>query len=252
VGADDIGGVSVQSLNRNEWLVTRANRHGRFNGGNLRWRISQMKRNFSISAWVLLGVVALFATILGPHAAIMADDDDVAGKVPLPPLLDWEKQIRKDVDKDEKVKALVGKYKLILLPSRALFAGGDYRGSAYSFVWETADESKHKNNVQLLFHNGGNPKTFDINMGVGQQNLVVDLGKADFEKDPDPTKINIDDPGVHTASTDALARHVYLERVRDDRGQNFYVVFQVIAVDQDSRYMAFIWRKLPGGKVNKN
>jgi hypothetical protein len=44
---------------------------------------------------------------------------------------------------------------------------------------------------------------------------------------------------------------VYLERVRDDRGNNFYVLFQIVAVDKESRYMAFLWRKLPGGKIVK-
>jgi hypothetical protein len=45
--------------------------------------------------------------------------------------------------------------------------------------------------------------------------------------------------------------HVYLERVRDDSGNKFYVVLKVIATDKDSRYMAFVWRRLPGGKVVK-
>ena len=49
----------------------------------------------------------------------------------------------------------------------------------------------------------------------------------------------------------AVEGKVYLERVRDTEGNNFYVLFQVIAVDKDSRYMAFLWRKLPGGKVVK-
>jgi hypothetical protein len=95
------------------------------------------------------------------------------------------------------------------------------------------------------------PNTFVFNMTVGQQNLVVDLGKADFDKDPDPSKISIDHPGVVSGQASALEGHVYLERVRDSRGNSFYVLLQVVAVDKDSRYMGFVWRKLPGGNVVK-
>jgi hypothetical protein len=79
----------------------------------------------------------------------------------------------------------------------------------------------------------------------------VDLGEADFEIDPDPAKISIDQQGVLTMGTKARTAHVYLERVRDDRGNNFYVLFKIMSVDKDGRYMAFLWRKLPGGKVGK-
>ncbi len=46
----------------------------------------------------------------------------------------------------------------------------------------------------------------------------------------------------------AIAGHVYLEHVRDELSNDFFVLFQVIDVDPQSRYVAFIWRKLPGGK----
>jgi hypothetical protein len=88
-------------------------------------------------------------------------------------------------------------------------------------------------------------------MTVGQQNLVVDLGKVDFGKDPDPAKISINHPGVFPSVAKAVQGHVYLEHVRDDQGNDFYVLFQIVAVDKDSRYMGFLWRKLPGGKVVK-
>jgi hypothetical protein len=103
----------------------------------------------------------------------------------------------------------------------------------------------------MLFHNGGNPKTFAFNMVVGQQNLVADLGEAEFGKDPDPAKISIDQPGVFSGEAKAVEGHVYLERVHDDRGNKFYVLLRIVAVDKDSRYMAFVWRKLPAGKVVK-
>lgn len=161
----------------------------------------------------------------------------------------WEKDVRKRLGKDARLKALATRHPLVVLHSRHLYAGGDYKGSAYSFVYETAEAKKHRNDVQVLFHNGGDPKSFDFNMLVGQQNLVVDLGKVDFRKDPDPARISIDHPGVASGGAKAEEGHVYLERVRDDRGNNFYVLFQVVAVDGGSRYMAFLWRRLPGGKV---
>jgi hypothetical protein len=177
-------------------------------------------------------------------------------KQPVPPanpeMQRWEKDLRVHLDKDAKLKALAAKHALVVLHSRALYAGGDYKQSAYSFIQGTSDETKHHNNVQILFHNGGAPNTFVFNMSNGQQNLVVDLGEADFGKDPDPAKISIDKPGVFSGDAKAVMGHVYLERVRDDRGNDFNILFQVVAVDKDSRYMAFLWRKLPGGKVSKD
>jgi hypothetical protein len=164
-------------------------------------------------------------------------------------LKQWEKEIRGQLKEDDGAKKLAAKYPLVLLHSRALYAGGGYKFSCYSFISESNDEKVHGSDVQLQFDNGGNQRTFQWNMTVGQQNLVVDLGKTDFEKDPDPAKISIDDLRVMTTDTTAIPGHVYLERIRDNRGNNFYVVFLVVAVDPASRYMAFFWRKLPGGRV---
>ncbi len=165
----------------------------------------------------------------------------------------WEKEIRARLEKDAKPKLLAAKHPLVVLHSRTLYFGdGEYKKSAYSFIHESTDKAKHGNDVQILFHNGGTPQTFNFNMLGGQDNLVVDLGEVDFTKDPDPTKISIDHPGVMTGGVaKAVEGHVYLERVRNNRGNNFYVLFQVVAVDTDTRYMAFLWRKLPGGKVVK-
>ena len=164
----------------------------------------------------------------------------------------WEEAVRARLNKDAKLKALAATHPLVVLHSRALYAkGGGYGWSCYSFIDQTADPRKHGNSVQLQFHNGGKPKTFGFNTKVGQQNLVVDLGKVDFRNTPDPARISIDHPGVLPGEGTAVEGHVYLERIRDDRGNNFYVLFQVVAVDKGSRYMAFLWRKLPGGKVVK-
>ncbi len=166
-------------------------------------------------------------------------------------LAGWERDVRTRVGKSPPLKALTEKNPLVVLHSRR-YAGGGYLHSAYSFVYETADEGKHRNDVQLLFDNGSRSCIFDLNMVVGQQNLVVDLGRVDFLRDPDPRKLDPDsDTFWVPGDCKAVEGHVYLERIRDDRGNKFYVVFQCLAVDKDNRYMAFIWRRLPGGKVVK-
>jgi hypothetical protein len=186
----------------------------------------------------------------GGSARPRAAGDDVPASLTTPNMRRWKRATEEDIAQDPALKALAAKYPVVLLHSRR-YAGGRYGQSAYSFNYGTADEAKHYNDVQLLFGNGGAQSTFNFNLAGGQQNLVVDLGKADFEKDPDPSKISIDQPGVDSASAKAVPGHVYLERVRDDRGNNFYVLFQVVAVDPDSRYVAFLWRRLPGGKMVK-
>jgi hypothetical protein len=161
----------------------------------------------------------------------------------------WEKQVRDQLEQEPTQKALAAKYPLVVLHSRRL-AGGGYGQSAYSFIYETADQAKHHNDVQLLFENGNRDSTFCLNMVVGQQNLIADLGPVTFDKDPDPKKVDID--SEHTwvpGFCKAVPGRVYLERVRDPNGNRFYVVFQVLAVGEASDYVAFIWRRLPGGKV---
>jgi tetratricopeptide (TPR) repeat protein len=166
-------------------------------------------------------------------------------------LAGWTKDVRAQIEKDAALKDLAAKYPLVVLHSRR-FAGGHYLKSAYSFVYETADEGKHFNDVQLLFDNGGETNRFQINMLGGQQNLVVDLGEVDFTKDPDPRKVDPEGDNFWTwDGCKVVEGHVYLERVRDEAGNKFYVVLKVIATDKDSRYMAFLWRRLPGGKVVK-
>ena len=192
--------------------------------------------------------IAAFAVLLlGLVAPVRGDDEDPIERL----IKQWDKQIRSSMQEDAKLKALAAKYPLVVLHSRHFYCQGDYKKSAYSFIYETADKAKHGSDVQILFHNGGKPNTFQFNMVVGQQNLVVDLGKVDFAKDPDPSKISIDHPGVASGQANAFEGHVYLERVRDDRGNSFYVLFQIVAVDKESRFMAFVWRKLPGGSVVK-
>jgi len=166
-------------------------------------------------------------------------------------LAEWEKGVKAKIAKDAGLKALVGKYPLVILHTRR-FAGGSYFKSAYSFIYETSDQSKHFNDVHILFDNGPGENTFNINMTTAQRNLVVDLGEVDFTKDPDPKKVDPDSDNFWIPDfCKVVEGHVYLERVRDVHGNKFYVVLKVIAADKDSRYMAFIWRRLPGGKVIK-
>jgi tetratricopeptide (TPR) repeat protein len=163
----------------------------------------------------------------------------------------WEKDVKAKIDKDAGLKRLTAKYPLVLLHSRRL-AGGGYLKSAYSFIDETADDRKHHNHVQLLFDNGPGDNTFDINMTTDQRNLVVDLGAVDFTNDPDPQKVDPDSDRFWVPDRCKVVKeHVYLERVRDEEGNKFYALLKVIAADKDSRYMGFVWRRMPGGKVIK-
>ena len=163
----------------------------------------------------------------------------------------WEVTVKKKFNDNAALKGLADKYPLVLLHTRR-YAGGGYFQSAYSFLYETADETKHFNDVQLLFDNGTGENTFGVNMVVGQENRVADLGRVDFTKDPDPAKIGADgEPNWSSKECKAQEGHVYLEEIKDDRGNHFYVVFQVIATDKESRFLAFVWRRLPGGTVVK-
>src|SRR5438094_10534280 len=70
-------------------------------------------------------------------------------KKPVPAMKEWEQDVRKRIEKDEKLKKLALKYPLVLLHSRFLYPGGGYKESAFSFDHETSDEKKHRNSVQL-------------------------------------------------------------------------------------------------------
>jgi tetratricopeptide (TPR) repeat protein len=165
-------------------------------------------------------------------------------------LAGWRDTVKPKTDNDPALKKLVSKHPLVLLHSRR-YAGGGYLQSAHSFLYETTVERKHYNDVQLLFDNGLR-NTFDLNMVVGQKNRVADLGTVDFEKSPDLKKIKADDKIQWQSDVcKAIEGHVYLGNVRDDSGNNFFVLFQVVAVEKDSKYVAFVWRRLPGGKVVK-
>jgi len=165
----------------------------------------------------------------------------VAGLMPT-----WEKAVREKIAKDPALAALARKYPPVILHSRR-FAGGGYLQSAYSFIYETANPEKHGNDVHILFDNGPGERTFQINMLTNQKNTAADLGNVDFEVNPVLTK-----RGAERGGSDqllAVEGHVYLEKVEDTNGNRLFVLFKIVAVDPQSRYMAFIWRRLPGGKV---
>ena len=163
----------------------------------------------------------------------------------------WRDTVKTKTDNDPALKKLVSKHPLVLLHSRR-YAGGGYLQSAYSFLYETTIERKHYNDVQLLFDNGRRDRTLSVNMVVGQENRVADLGTVDFEKNPDLAKVAADKKVPWSSdSCEAVERHVYLENVKDDRGNNFFVLFQVVAVEKDGKFVAIVWRCLPGGKVVK-
>ena len=65
----------------------------------------------------------------------------------------------------------------------------------------------------------------------------------------DPSQTKADFEGPDREQHEAVNGHVYLEKVEDTNGNRFFVLFKVLAVDEQSRYMAFVWRCLPGGKI---
>jgi tetratricopeptide (TPR) repeat protein len=167
-------------------------------------------------------------------------------------LKSWESIVAKRIKENGKLRAITMRYPVVLLHSRR-YAEGGYIQSAFSFNYETSDVSKHKNDVQFLFDNGGRDNTFSFNCLLGQENRVVDLGQVDFTRDPDPATISgPGGPEWSTKKCKATDGHVYLEEIKDKRGNHFFVIFQILATDKDSRYVAFVWRKLPGGKVVKS
>src|SRR2546421_5069977 len=114
-----------------------------------------------IAGFVCTGA-ALFAALAMTSPA---DDKSAEG----PALAQWEKDVRARVQKDARLRAAAAKCQLVVLHSRKLYAQGDYKQSAYSFIYETAEPAAHRNDVHLLFDNGGEPRTFEANMHVGQQ-----------------------------------------------------------------------------------
>jgi hypothetical protein len=195
----------------------------------------------------LLYAAAIAGLILlvlpGGRAAGQEDEEDK----PVPPMKEWEDAVRKRIAKDDRLKKLAAKHKLALLHSRAQYGkGGKYGMSAFSFLFETADDKAHGNIAQLIFDNGGGERKFAV---IGPWCLLVDLGEVEFDQDPDPKKISVTHAGFIPLGAEAKEGHVYLERVRDQPGNNFYALVEVVSVDPGSRYVAFLWRKLPGGKV---
>jgi hypothetical protein len=164
----------------------------------------------------------------------------------------WDGVVKKKINDDPSLRLLTNKHPLILLHTRR-FAGGGYLQSAFSFLYETTEEAKHRNDVQLIFDNGKGENTFRVRCLVGQENGVADLGKVDFTKDPDPARVGADAKSRWTSDDcKAIEGHVYLERIKDSHGNDFFVLFRVVATDKDSRFVAFVWRKLSGGKVVKD
>jgi hypothetical protein len=158
----------------------------------------------------------------------------------------WKNLVEERIAAEPGLKALAVKYPVVHLCSVSFL--DDHSG--YSFILETADRGKHRHHVQLRFHNGGDPKSFDVNPMIHQNNLFIDLGKIDFEQDPDPKRFHPKDHWLRTRGI-ASEEHVYLVRIQDARGNHFHVLFQVLAMDRKSRYLSFVWRKLPGGQVNR-
>ena len=93
-------------------------------------------------------------------------------KTPVPAMKEWEQDVRKIMDKSEKLKKLAAKYPLVVLHARYPYAGGQYKQSAFSFIYELTDWKKHLNDVQIVFGNGGEKDSFHTNMLTGQKTLL--------------------------------------------------------------------------------
>jgi hypothetical protein len=186
-------------------------------------------------------IAGLLVAGLSSVAQAQSDEPGIGELMPK-----WRKQTWARIEKDPRMKQLA-KHSLVVVHSRMKYAvGGAYGESAFSFNYESSNPAAHKNDVQLLFEG---ERAFRVNMVVGQQNMVMDLGAVDFEKSPDPSTISIDDKEVFATEARAIEGHVYLLRIRDERGNSFYVLLQLVTMDEQSRYMAFVWRRLPGGRV---
>jgi hypothetical protein len=179
------------------------------------------------------------------EAAKRIDQECLAMTGPL--LAGWDKTVRSKLARSGRSKALMDRYPLVLLHS-GRYGACSYLRSAYSFLYGSADEARHHNNVQLWFDNRlAHNCNFLVNMLPNSTNEVADLERADFRHDPDPRRVPPN--SWSTCEETAVEGHVYLEHVRDTDRNDFYVVFQILAVDKDSRYVAFVWRRLPGGKM---
>jgi hypothetical protein len=184
--------------------------------------------------------------VLTACAARSVADDDLDPELAI---VQWETDVGEQIAKDDKLKALAAKHTVgVVLSARLHGRRNNY--SAYSFTHRTNDGTMCKGEVQLCFDNG-RPKTVDVRGGLRDRFFIVDLGKADFTKGPDLKQITIEDKRVQSHWAEMTAKHVYLERINDGCGNDFFVLFEVITLDADSRYLAFIWRKLPGGTTAK-
>jgi hypothetical protein len=152
----------------------------------------------------------------------------------------WADEVRRRYAKDEVVSVKLREHDLVVLASRRQY--GDAR-SGWDFKGIGSFEQPF-----LMFHNGPLARPWAYATGSNNDHsYLLDLGKADFDKDPNLALLAINHPhlGYHMEMKDG---HVYLMQIRDNAGTHFYVVFQVLAADPKCRYLAFIWRRLPGGK----
>ena len=155
----------------------------------------------------------------------------------------WETQVRERIAKDDKLRASANTGRLALLSSRK--GKSDLNKTSYSFVHGSNELALHGNDVQIIFEGGHRtPGCFVI-----RPQLMVDLGKGDFAADPDPKKVPVTHAGLIVAEGIAREGHLYLQRVIDRRGNDFYVLIEMVAVDPKDRYIAFIWRRLPETKA---
>jgi hypothetical protein len=83
--------------------------------------------------------VCLLALVWSAPAARAQDDDKELEAL----MKGWEKDVRKQIEKDDDLKKLTEKYPPVLLHSRDIYCNGDYKKSAYSFPKKSNDPKKH-------------------------------------------------------------------------------------------------------------
>jgi hypothetical protein len=135
--------------------------------------------------------------------------------------------------KNEKLKPLAEKYSLVFLAEVPVEGTKVGPGEAvttqtgFNFTRETTVSAGAE--IQFL---GFDKKFFDIRT-TEPRNFIADLLEHEFEKNPDPEKISIDHAGISGSGVHAIERHVYFQHINTRSGSDFYVFFQVVAVEKN-------------------
>src|SRR5688500_6971270 len=95
----------------------------------------------------LLLLAGLLWSAAYPFAVPVSADGDVDHRIKMKRLTEsWEKDVRKKLAKDVKLKGLADKHPLVVLHSRVNYSiKGEFGRSAFNFLLATGDDQKHGN-----------------------------------------------------------------------------------------------------------